>query len=74
MKASFWHVLAIAGVIGMGAASPPAAAGSSDSSLSSSAFKRAQDRNFSSGEIEEPNAFFFQRQPRLFDYRKNKRA
>jgi len=74
MKASFWHVLGIAGIVGLGAASPPAAAGSSDSWLSSSAFKRAQDRNFSSGEVEDPQPFFFQRQPRLFDHRKNKRV
>ena len=74
MKASFWHVLGIAGIVGLGAASPPAAAGSSDSWLSSSAFKRAQDRNFSSGETEDPQLFFFQRQPRLFDHRKNKRV
>jgi len=74
MKASFWLVLGIAGITGLGAASLPAAAGSSDSWLSSSAFKRAQDKNFSSGEIEDPNPFFFQRQPRLFDYHKDKRA
>jgi L,D-transpeptidase YcbB len=74
MKASFWHVLGIAGIVGLGAASPPAAAGSSDSWLSSSAFKRAQDRNFSSGEVEDPKPFFFQRQPRLFEHRKDKRV
>ena len=74
MKASFWHVLGIAGIVGLGAASPPAAAGSSESWLSSSAFKRAQDRNFSSGEVEDPKPFFFQRHPRLFEPRKNKRV
>jgi L,D-transpeptidase YcbB len=74
MKASFWHVLGIAGIVGLGAASPPAVAGSSESWLSSSAFKRAQDRNFSSGEVEDPKPFFFQRQPRLFEHRTNKRV
>jgi L,D-transpeptidase YcbB len=74
MKASFWHVLGIAGIVGLGAASPPAAAGSGESWLSSSAFKRAQDRNFSSGEVEDPKPFFFQRQPRLFEHRKDKRV
>jgi L,D-transpeptidase YcbB len=74
MKASFWHALGIAGIVGLGAASPPAVAGSSESWLSSSAFKRAQDRNFSSGEVEDPKPFFFQRQPRLFEHRKDKRV
>ncbi|MGH6873468.1 MAG: L,D-transpeptidase family protein, partial [Aestuariivirgaceae bacterium] len=74
MKASFWLLFGIAGLMGLDAASLPAAAGSSDDWLSSSAFKRAQDRNFSAGEIEDSNPFFFQRQPRLFDYRKNKRT
>jgi murein L,D-transpeptidase YcbB/YkuD len=74
MKASFWHVFGIAGLVGLGASSPPAAAGSNDSWLSNSAFKRAQDRNFSSEEAEDPNPFFFERKSRLFDQRRNKRA
>jgi murein L,D-transpeptidase YcbB/YkuD len=75
MKASGFLLFGIAGLIGLGAAGLPAAAGSNEDWLSTSAFRRAQENTFSAGEIEdEPNLFFFERQPRLFDSRKNRRA
>jgi murein L,D-transpeptidase YcbB/YkuD len=74
MKASFWLFLGISGLMGLEAVSPPAAAGSNDDWLSTSAFRRAQEKNFSAGEIEDPNPFFFERQPRFFDSRKGRRT
>src|SRR5687767_2250997 len=74
MKASFWLFLGISGLMGLEAVSLPVAAGSNDDWLSTSAFRRAQEKNFNDGEIVDSSPFFFERQPRFFDSRKGRRT